>query len=34
LERLLSRKLTLLSLRNDFCIFVKNLALHSLRNDF
>jgi hypothetical protein len=34
LERLLSRKLTLRSLRNDFCILVKLLALHSLRNEF
>jgi hypothetical protein len=34
LERLLSRKLTLCSFRNDFCIFVEFSALHSLNNDF
>jgi hypothetical protein len=35
LERLLSRKLTMRSLGNDFfCSFVMLLALHFLRNDF
>jgi hypothetical protein len=34
LERLLSRKLTLHSLRNDFFVASAKLTLRSLRNDF